>query len=188
VTQIFLPDSAYLGATTYLDPSGLTTYTNYGSITDGVQTITWNGVQNKRVAPGGGWATWNDAPDSQRSTSGTLPVFYSNGATSLTITLSLPVQIFGFEAEPDPFDSHRMTAQFYSGSTLLGSSTRSVVGDAGSLLFAASTTGSIDKVVFSSDVAFATGAYRYGTATPEPGTFALLGAALGGLALLRRRK
>jgi hypothetical protein len=194
-TPISSPDAAYLAATNYIDPSAIPNFTNVTSISDGTQTVYFSLADgsaaypvNKRTAPGGGWARWSEAPDSQRGPSDTLPVFYSNGATVLRFGLATPVNIFGFEAEPDPFRVHTMVAKFYDAAkNLLGTISRDVDGYAGARLFAAQSDVPIAYVVFSSDVEWAVGAFRYGTlggpgpVIPEPGTMLLMG--IGGLAI-----
>lgn len=199
-TPISSPDAAYLASTTYIDPSAIPDWTDVTSITDGTLTVSFKDAagsaslaMNKRTAPGGGWGTWSQAPDSQRAPGEELPVFYSNEATALRFTLSVPVNIFGFEAEPNPFGLHNMVAKFYDTSgNLLGSISRDVDGFAGARLFAASSPTPIAYVVFSSDVDWAVGAFRYGQlgapVIPEPGTMALFGTGLlAGLLPLRRR-
>ncbi|GIV16171.1 MAG: hypothetical protein KatS3mg022_1606 [Armatimonadota bacterium] len=199
-TPISSPDAAYLASTSYIDPSAIADYTGVTSISDGMMTVSFKNaagstpwVVSKRTAPGGSWTTWSQAPDSQRGAGDTLPVFYSSGATNLRFVLSSPVNIFGFEAEPDPFSVHTMVAKFYDASdNLLGTISRDVDGNAGARLFAASSPTPIAYVVFSSDVDWAVGAFRYGTlgapVIPEPGTMALFGTGLlAGLLPLRRR-
>lgn len=195
-TPISSPDAAYLAATNYIDPSAIPNYTYVSSISDGTQTVSfqlpdgsgsWSVV--KLTAPGGDWATWSHEPHSQRDASGTLPVFSSNTATILRFQLATPVNIFGFEAEPNPFELHTMVAKFYDASdNLLGTISRDVDGNAGARLFAAQSDVPIAYVVFSSDVDWAVGAFRYGYGTlggypviPEPGTMLLMG--IGGLAI-----
>lgn len=193
-TPISSPDATYLASTTYIDPSGIQDDTNVTSISDGTQTVTFSLADgsavyhvNKRTAPGGGWATWSQVPDSQRSPNGELPVFWSNGAQVLRFGLSTPVNIFGFEAEPNPLTVHTMTAKFYDASdNLLGTISRDVNGNAGARLFAARSDVPIKYVVFRSDVDWAVGAFRYGTqgsapVIPEPGTMLLM--SIGGLAI-----
>jgi hypothetical protein len=192
-TPISSPDAAYLASTSYIAPP-IADYTNVTSISDGTQTVYFSLADgsaaypvNKRTAPGS-WATWSQAPDSQRGAGDTLPVFYSNGATVLRFGLATPVNIFGFEAEPNPFAVHTMVAKFYDAAdNLLGTITRSVNGKSGARLFAAQSDVPIAYVVFSSDVDWAVGAFRYGNlggpspVIPEPGTMLLMG--IGGLAI-----
>lgn len=193
-TPISSPDATYLASTTYIDPSATPDYTNVFSISDGTQTVTFSLADgsavyyvNKRTAPGNGWLTWSQAPDSQRGPNDTLPVFYSNGAEVLRFGLATPVNIFGFEAEPNPYAVHTMTANFYDASdNLLGTISRDVNGYAGARLFAAQSDVPIAYVVFRSDVDWAVGAFRYGTTgsapvIPEPGTMLLM--SIGGLAI-----
>lgn len=187
-TPISSPDAAYLAATTYLDFSGYPLYSDYTSISDGVLTVTFSTPMfYVGYAPGGGWETWSAAPDSQRGSGDTLPILYSNWETSVRVSLSSPVLIFGFEAEPNPGGVYAMTASFYdAGDNLLGTITRDVDGYDGARLFAAS----VDPIMFidfSSDVDFGVAAFRYGQVVPEPSTWLLLGAGLLGLAALRRR-
>ncbi len=193
-TPISSPDATYLASTTYIDPDDIDDYTDVTSISDGTQTVTFSLVDgsavyhvNKRTAPNVSWLTWSEAPDSQRAPDDTLPVFYSNRAQVLRFGLATPVNIFGFEAEPNPFTVHTMTAKFYDASdNLLGTISRDVSGNAGARLFAAQSDVPIKYVVFRSDVDWAVGAFRYGTTgsppvIPEPGTILLM--SIGGLAI-----
>ena len=195
-TPISSPNAAYLAATSYIDPSAILDGTVVNSISDGTQTVYFKvpdgsanyGVQ-KRTAPGVSWATWSEAPESQRGAGDTLPVFWSNGATELRFQLATSVNIFGFEAQPNPRALHTMVAKFYDASNnLLGTISREVNGNAGARLFAAHSDVPIAYVVFSSNVDWAVGAFRYGYGTlggdpviPEPGTMLLMG--IGGLAI-----
>lgn len=141
-----------------------------------------------RFAPGGGWSTWNVPPWVEP----TPTVVYYTGTTGLTMTFSGAVSIFGFEAEPNPYEVHNMTALFkYQGSPV-GSISMPVDGSGGARLFAARGT-LFDEVVFSSDTDFSVARVRYGydpnmNPVPEAGTLVSLGSMLGaGLLWLRRR-
>lgn len=178
------PDAWYIAATTKL-PTPLSFPASV--LTDGTLSVTLSSPADMyRYAPGGGWSTWASPPWVEPTPT---DVFYT-GVTSLTLTLSQPVNIFGFEAEPNPFSTHSMTAYFYNGSTLVGSITRDVNGNSGARLFAAYGDW-FDRVVFSSNVDFAIGNVRYGMGpqpVPEAGTLASLGSFAGlGLLWLRRR-
>ncbi|MGQ9881741.1 MAG: PEP-CTERM sorting domain-containing protein [Armatimonadota bacterium] len=193
-TPISSPDATYLASTTYIDPSTIPDYTRVTSITDGVLTVAFSSSMIKYTVLGS-WGTWSVTPDSQRQgPNDRLPIFYSNGATSVQFTLSTPVTIFGFEAEPNPMNVHTMHARFYDASgNLLGTISRDVNGNAGARLFAAQSDTPISYVVFSSDVYWAAGAFRYalpagGPVIPEPTTMALFGAGLLGFLPLRRRR
>lgn len=192
-TPISSPDANYLASTTYIDPSAISDFTNVTSITDGVVTVNFSTSMNKRTVSSS-WISWSVAPDSQRlGPNDPLPVFSSNQETAVTFTLSTPVSVFGFEAEPNLFGVYTMTAQFYDASgNLLGIISRDVNGDAGARLFAAQSNVPIASVVFSSNVDWAAGAFRYqlpaGPVIPEPTTMALFGVGLLGFLPLRRRR
>jgi hypothetical protein len=215
-TPIYFPNAAYLAQTTYIDFSAVpdTTspdYLSLNSINDGFLTIGFGSPMYKLSVPDS-WATWSEYPFSQQpSTVSPLPVLRTDTIDldnlpdayiqSITMTLSHPVNIFGFEAEPDIYDAfYWMTASFYNeGGTLLGKSKRLVVAwedfpaYTGARLFAASSTDPIASVQFSiqtiypceDKTPFAVGAFRY--SVPEPTTMLLLGFGLIGLAGFRRK-
>jgi hypothetical protein len=106
--------------------------------------------------------------------------------TSLTLTLSAPASIFGFEIEPDTFAVFTINAAFYSGGTLLGTVSQPINGGGGALLAAGSSTLPITSVVVTAPSGangFAMAQFRYApagaTAVPTLRTTAMLG--LGGL-------
>ncbi|MDP3853922.1 MAG: PEPxxWA-CTERM sorting domain-containing protein [Phenylobacterium sp.] len=186
VTQIVNPDLAYTSSTTLL-PITAADFAPVSSVTDGVFTVTFNPGQARTV--GSGWATWGSPPDTEGSTP---KIVYTSGQTSITFLSSGPMSVFGFEAEGNPFDFRNFTVDYYLGGVLQGSISRSISGNAGARLLAAS--GTFDKAVVSSDVDFAFAQVRYslGSAVPEPATWAMMivgfGAVGGAVRNARRRQ
>lgn len=185
-TPISQPDAWYISNTTLLPTP---TVWPAWSVTDGSFTVNLSAPADwDRIAPGGGWSTWNSPPWVEPTPT---HVLYT-GVTSLTMTFSNPVSIFGFEAEPDPFGVHNLSAVFYLAGNPVGSITLPVEGNAGARLFAARGT-FFDEVVFGGPVDFAIARLRYGMdpggePIPEAGTLASFGSMAGlGLLWLRRR-
>jgi PEP-CTERM motif len=138
------------------------------------------------------WGIWNGTAATESCTPNVL---YTNGAISLTLTLTAHDNTAGFELEGDLFQSefYTVTYHFSTGSSFFIG--RSVNGSAGALLFALQddTPGawitSIDIVNDSGDD-FAIAQLRQGNSgvIPEPGTMALLGTGLlGALGVIRRK-
>jgi hypothetical protein len=130
-------------------------------------------MNHRRI--GTGWASWSHGY--------TGDVYYSNGATSVTLTLPPSTPAFYFYVEPNPFQMHtfeavaqdgtssgEFTAHGQSGATYVG-----FYGTPGSLLSSIEITGSTD---------FAIGEFGI-CIPPEPGSLVML--ALGGLVAVRRR-
>lgn len=166
VTQ---PTPSYLSLTKLIDITGIPEFSSVNSITDGVQTIEFSSLINKRQVPDS-WATWSSPPDSESSTP---PVLYTDGSTSLNMALSIPSKIFGFELEPNPFASFDYTADFYSGSTLVGSISRTVAGSGGARLIAASDA-PFTSVAINGGADFAMAQFRY---KEVPGPLPIFGVA-----------
>ena len=182
------PDSLYLSSTTLIDISGIPEFTSLTSVTDGTQTVSFSGTVQKRQV-GSSWLTWGSPPATESSTP---PVLFYTG-DSLTLSLSSPSSIFGFELQPNIFSQFSYTASYYSGASLLGSINRSPDGSAGALLYAASTS-DITRVEISatgtSSQGFAIAQLRYGAGTTSvPGPLPILGvaAAFGFSRKLRKR-
>lgn len=122
---------------------------------------------------GMGWATWSHGYSGH--------IYYSNGATSVTLTLPSDTAAFMLYAEPNPFSWYDITVTAQDGTSI----TRSVTGSYGAAGFGFYGTGgsTIDTLRITSATDFGFGEF-YG-AVPEPASLSLLG--LGGLFLLRRR-
>lgn len=195
-TPISTPDAGYTGSTTLvaITPSD---GTNVPTLSGGGQTVTLSTpLSAATVGGGGGWATWGSPPNTEGANPRVLKTL--TALTSLTLTLSSPTTTFGLEIEPSAFSVHSVTVTFMNGSTTLGSVTRSVDGNAGALLFAATNTTPITSVVLSVPSAaggFAIGQFRFAlpsaTSIPTASTTALGGLAmalLAGGALLARKQ
>jgi hypothetical protein len=181
-TPIAQPDAAYIANTNLLaitDPD----FTVMNSLSDGAFTTNFSIPMQARTVPAS-WATWGSPPFTETSTPRLL---YSSGPSSVTFTFSAPVSIFGFEAQPNAFAVHTMTANFYNGATLVGSIVQGVDGTAGARLFAASTSSMFTSVEFFSQGDFGVANLRYNVV---PGPFAALPMLLGmaGAAIRMRRR
>jgi hypothetical protein len=160
-TPIAQPDAAYLGATSAL-PVSDPDFTAVSSVTDGTVTASFD-VDLAALTVPGTWASWGSPPATQ---SATPRVLWSNGFTSVTVTLSAPLMVFGLEAQPNTAVVSPITATFFSGMSQVGQIMQNVDGNAGALLFAATSTTSFDSVVLSSTDDFAVAQIRAGA--PEP--------------------
>lgn len=150
ITQITQPDAAYVGATTKIDISGLTDYTNYSSITDGYLTVSFDTAMNKRTVPGS-WATWASPPHTETNTPHVLFTGYTD---DMTMAMDKPCRIFGFELEPNPFTDVDYDVDFIllDGSTVVGTISMTINGSAGARLIAAEAEGaSFNKIVIDSN-------------------------------------
>jgi hypothetical protein len=190
------PDASYISTTTLL-PISAADQSNVNSLTDGIFTATFSTPLQVFTNPGAFPFTWNTPPATENANPTVLLTSGFSSVTLLTIAFSQPVSQFGLEAQPDAFDiDFSVTANFYDGALNVGSINLSPSGDAGALLFAASTSGkftsfditAIPLTLPANDVDFAIAELRYTlapTSVPEPGTWMAMA---GGLSLLGFRK
>lgn len=162
------------------------------SVSDGTLAISYDTALEQAGVPAV-WKTWNTPPSVETATPN---VGMTDFVSSLTSAFSLPVYVFGFEAEPDFLGFDEITASFYDGPTLVGTIDQNVNGIGGALLFAAFTTSSPFTSVTVNDLDgddFAIARQRYSlvsrqfSSTPEPGGPLLLASGLLILTLLRKR-
>ena len=183
-TPIQLPDAQYVAETTLLnitDPD----FSTIPSLSDGVETVSFD-IDLVVLTVPATWGTWGAPPNTETTTP---TVLWTGGFTTLTMTLSAPAFVFGFEAQPNALFPADISVNFFDGAMLVGAISLDVDGLGGARLFAASTTLTpFTRVEISSPGDFAIGQLRYAlNAVPEPDTLAL---ALLGLALVvfhRRR-
>ncbi len=182
------PSAAYLSSTTlasFTDPD----QTLIGALSVGAETIVYNNSLEEWTVPTT-WKQWGTPPAVE---SATPRVGFTNGNSLLGIGFSKPVSQFGFEVGPNNQQPEQISAQFFSGTMLVGTITLSPSGSNGALLYAASTSTNPFTSIVVADAAsgdFAIAEQRFALASaPEPTTFALSGLALlAGLALIRRKR
>jgi hypothetical protein len=157
-TRISIPTATYTGSTTLL-PVTAVDYSTVNSVSAGGQTVTFSIPMEAISVPNGGWLTWNSPPNTE---SGVPKVLGTQGAGSVTLTLSNPATTFGFEAEPDPFAVYTITAVFLHNTTVIGTISLAINGNGGALLEAASSDQTITSVQISSNADFAIAQIRSG--------------------------
>jgi hypothetical protein len=159
-TAIDTPTGSYTGSTTVIPIVGADS-ASVASLTNGVQTVSFSSNLDIHTVPGGGWSTWASPPNTESATPRVVGT-YNNSIGSMTLTLATPATTFGFELEPNTFNNYSFTATFRNGSTVLGTITRTVNGDGGARLFAASSSTPITSVIITAPNGFALAQIRYG--------------------------
>jgi len=148
-TPISTPTASYNGGT-LLVPVTAPNFAVSSSVTNGSQTVAFSATLQARTVPGS-WATWDSPPNTEGNKPRVLAEV-TGTTSSLTLTLSVPATTFGFEVEPNA-GTHSISADFRSGTTSLGTITRTVNGSSGARLFAATSTTPITSVVLTVPVA-----------------------------------
>jgi hypothetical protein len=157
------PDATYIGRTTLLPVSALD-FDTVSSLSSGGLKVSFDTPLVALTTPST-WGSWGSPPDVESSTP---RVLWTNGVTSLSMSLSDPIGLFGFEAQPNTQGVSSMLASFFFGATLIGEIPLDVDGNGGARLFAASSTDFFDTVVLSSTDDFAIAQVRIAS-VPEPG-------------------
>lgn len=170
-TPITQPDAGYTGGTTLLDITA-PDFDNLSSLSGGGVTVNFSSDLVALTAPDS-WGSWGAPPNTE---SATPRVLWSNGFTDLAFNFSSPVDLFGFEAEPNTLEVSTLVATFFNGATEVGQIPIDVDGNGGARLFAAQTTGQFTRVTLSGSDDFAVAQLRVGNVlanAPEPSALPL---------------
>jgi hypothetical protein len=123
---------------------------------------------------GAGWATWSGGYTGQ--------VLYTQGATTLDMSLLTSVDALGFFMQPNPFSDQTLTLTLEDGSVI-----SQVVSGTGGAAFFGWVGAGVTSMTASGTSDFAIGDF-YTSAVAEPGALGLLGLGLIGAAAMRRRR
>jgi hypothetical protein len=181
------PTPPYVSSTNLIDISGLSDGDEVSFIADSGLTVAFATLMMRLTVPDS-WNTWNTPSFTETDTP---PVLWSEEATAVLLSLSVPQLVFGFEAQPDASDVETLVATFFDDThSPIGAIARDVSGNGGALLFAASSHVPIASVLLvdqaDSDFAIANVRYSSQFLAPLPPTIALV--ALGCALLLAWRR
>lgn len=162
-TPIPQPDTAYVASTDLLAITA-PDFDVVAAVAYGTDTVSFDIPLVALTVPTT-WSSWGSPPNTE---SLAPRVLWTNGLTSLSLTSTNPLTIFGLEAQPNTSVVSTISANFFSGSNLVGTITLNVDGNGGARLFGASTTTTpFNRVVLSSTDDFAIAQVRV-SAVPEP--------------------
>ncbi|PLR99280.1 OmpL47-type beta-barrel domain-containing protein [Bacillus sp. T33-2] len=164
ITPITTPTSEYTSNTSKIDISHLFNYNMYNSVTDGVQTISFSSPMERRQVRDSWEADWGPDTESRYP-----QVLFSDYKNEVTWNLSQPTKTFGFELSPNTYGTYSYMVDYYSGTTLVGSLTQSLLTsltNGGIKVFGATSETPFDRVVIRSASGdthgFAVAQIRYG--------------------------
>ena len=146
IIQYDVPDEAYIKATCLIDISKLKRNAMVDTITDKVLGVKFGTKLRKLNGYPDGWsARWNVKPHVEQETP---PVLYTVQKNHVSITLSKPCTVFGFELSPNLYDTFEFTAGFYSRmeNPPYARVTRQVTTPLGALLFAVKSDKPFDQI------------------------------------------
>jgi len=142
--QIPLPDAAYTSSTTLIPITGADGDTTL-TLSDANLTVTFSALMQEFTVPTS-WSNWGSPPTVETSTPRVLSPVDFLTTTSVTLSFSQPLTVFGLEAEPDAFEgTFPVRLDFFNGVTPLGTVSNDLTGF-GAALFAASATTPITSV------------------------------------------
>jgi len=177
------PDASYVAATNLMPIMGAE-FDTVDSVTDGFNTAFFRSPGPFGIPlslpifdVGSVWFSWSAPPFAETDTPRVLGVT----APAVRISLDQPALVFGFEAEPQMFGLHTITAQFFDSGGLAGTITQDLEGDSGARLFAAFDSQGFTDILIGSADDFGIAQLRYGNTAPapEPSSIVLTAAGLG---------